>query len=107
LQSFFDISRPFSQPFSEFIELDCLTHNYERGKNNNTVGLRFLFIQVLFLALLPIIFVGFSWLGWKIQNMRMKSQQRKVSTENKNGQNEQSATEINDDQAKEEIIIRE
>jgi len=107
LQSFFDISRPFSQPFSEFIELDCLTHNYERGKNNNTVGLRLYFIQVLFLALLPIIFVGFSWLGWKIQNMRVKSQQRKVNVENKGSQQEKRATHINDDEAKEDIRIRE
>jgi hypothetical protein len=79
LQSFFDISRPVSQPFSEFLELDCLTHNYERGKQDNTVGLRFFFIQVLFLALLPIVFAGLSWLGWKIQSMRIKSQQRKVN----------------------------
>jgi hypothetical protein len=71
------------------------------------VGLRFFFIQVLFLALLPIIFAGLSWLGWKIQNMRVKSQQRKVSIENRERQQDQSPTQINDDEAKEDIRIRE
>jgi hypothetical protein len=78
LQSFFDISRPVSQPFSEFIELDCLIHNYERGKQDNTISLRFFIIQVLFLALLPICFAVLSWLGWKIKCMSVKSQERTV-----------------------------
>lgn len=39
--------------------------------------------------------------------MRVKSQQRKVNVENKGSQQEKRATHINDDEAKEDIRIRE
>jgi len=64
LQSFFDFSRPVAQPFSEMLKLDCLFASLDDDGSINKPILRLFYAQLIFLAFIPILFLGLAGGFW-------------------------------------------
>lgn len=62
LQSFFDFSRPITQPYSEMLTLDCIIGHITF--DSAPIASRLFFQKILWLGVVPFLFGVLVWLYW-------------------------------------------
>jgi hypothetical protein len=67
LMSFFDFSRPVSQPWSELLRIDCLIST-EFLQTSGSLGpsFRLFYLKLVFLAALPLLFALLIWITFSM-----------------------------------------